>query len=194
MSASLQDIKTYLSEVQAAVAQLPPETINETVELLLDCAARGSKVFICGNGGSASTASHFACDLSKNTQVPGAKPFKVIALTDNAELITAWANDTDYSNVFVAQLHPLLEADDVVVGISCSGNSPNVVNALALARERAAKTIGFTGDVGGKLPSLSDICIKTATPNIAQQEDLHLILEHCICTVITQELTRQYVS
>lgn len=189
---SLQHIKTYLSELQATVAQLPANKIDEVVTMLLDCAARGSKVFICGNGGSASTASHFACDLGKNTQVPGAAPFKVIPLTDNMEMITAWANDTDYSNVFAAQLNPLVEMNDVVIGISCSGNSPNVVNALKLARERGAKTIGFTGDVGGQLPNLVDICIKVASPRIEQQEDVHLIVEHCVCATITDQLKRKF--
>jgi D-sedoheptulose 7-phosphate isomerase len=145
-----------------------------------------------GNGGSASTASHFACDLAKNTLVPGAQPFKVIALTDNVELLTAWANDSDYGNVFAAQLGPLVQKDDVVIGISCSGNSPNVLNAMKLARKCGAITIAFTGDTGGYIQDIVDECIKVPSTHIAQQEDVHLMLEHCICSSILDVLTRKH--
>lgn len=187
-------VETYLSQLQETVANLSSELIDQVIAILLECAYSGHKVFICGNGGSASTASHFACDLSKNTAVPGAPPFKVIALTDNMALMTAWANDTAYDNVFAAQLNPLVESGDVVIGISCSGNSGNVLNAMALARQSGAITIGFTGDQGGQLKEVVDLCILTPSPRIEQQEDVHLILEHCICAAIRDELTRQYSS
>lgn len=186
-------VEKYMQELQATVAKVPDEAVEQVIQLLLDSAVHGKKVFIFGNGGSASTASHFACDLSKNTLVPGAPRFKVIALTDNLALITAWSNDTAYDNVFAAQLEPLVEADDVVIGISCSGNSPNVLNAMKVARRAKAKTIAFTGDIGGKLQDLVDVCIKAASPRIEQQEDIHLILEHCICSTIRDELmTKNY--
>ena len=187
-------VETYLSQLQETVANLSSELIDQVIAILLECAYSGHKVFICGNGGSASTASHFACDLSKNTAVPDAPPFKVIALTDNMALMTAWANDTAYDNVFAAQLSPLVESGDVVIGISCSGNSGNVLNAMALARQSGAITIGFTGDQGGQLKEMVDLCILTPSPRIEQQEDVHLILEHCICAAIRDELTRQYSS
>jgi D-sedoheptulose 7-phosphate isomerase len=188
MSSSLESIQTYLVQLQETVACLPVEKIDHVVDLLLQTARQGHKVIICGNGGSASTASHFACDLAKNTMVPGAPRLRVIALTDNMALMTAWANDTAYDNVFAAQLDPLVEAGDVVIGISCSGNSANVINAMTVARQHGATTVAFSGDHGGRLKSIVDICILVPSPHIEQQEDIHLALEHCICVAIRQKL------
>lgn len=192
MTTGHSPVQTYLAEVQEMVARLPHDTIEQIIAALIECAHSGHKVFLCGNGGSASTASHFACDLAKNTQVPGAPPLKVIALTDNMALMTAWANDTSYDNVFAAQLQPLLEADDILIGISCSGSSRNVLNALALARQRGALTIGFTGDRGGQLKEMVDLCIRVPSPRIEQQEDAHLMLEHCICAAVRHRLEQAY--
>jgi D-sedoheptulose 7-phosphate isomerase len=185
---SAQFISTYLTELQAVVAKLPGHLIEQVIAILLDSARQGRRVFIFGNGGSAATASHFACDLAKNTQVPGGPRLRAIALTDNMPLMTAWANDTAYDNVFAAQLEPLLQPGDVVIGISCSGNSPNVLKAMTLACQQRAITIGFTGDQGGQLKELVDVCLAVPSPRIEQQEDAHLILEHCICAAIRAEL------
>ncbi len=193
MKPSVQYIESYLAELQKTVANLPADLIDQIVDTLLACAERGNRVFMFGNGGSASTASHFACDLSKNTIVPGAPRFKVFALTDNVELLTAWANDTSYANVFAGQLEALVDPGDVAIGISCSGNSPNVLNGVEMARSRGATIIGMTGDKGGRLPSMSDLCIKTTSPFIEQQENIHLALEHCICMTIRTEYQKKYV-
>ncbi len=186
------DTKTYLIRLQETIASLSTELIDQVVVTLLECAHAGQRVFIFGNGGSAATASHFACDLSKNTVILGAPPFRAIALTDNIALMTAWANDTAYDNVFAAQLSPLVQPGDVVIAISCSGNSANVLKAMIVARQQGATTIGFTGDQGGQLKDLVDICIPVPSPYIEHQEDVHLILEHCICAAIRDELSRQY--
>jgi D-sedoheptulose 7-phosphate isomerase len=186
------NIEIYLAQLQETVAQLPTETINRVINILMESAWNGRKVFICGNGGSASTASHFACDLAKNTIIPGAPRFRVIALTDNIPMMTAWANDTAYENIFAEQLIALIEPGDVVVGISCSGNSGNVLKAIEVARQYGATTIGFTGDHGGRLKDMVDVCLMTASPRIEQQEDIHLIVEHCICAAIRDELTQKY--
>lgn len=188
MSSTTDYIETYLMELSTIVANLPVDLVDQVVATLLDCARRGKKVFIFGNGGSASTASHFACDLAKNTQIADAPRFRVVALTDNMALMTAWANDTAYENVFAAQLEPLIEAGDVAVGISCSGNSANVLKAMAVAHHYGAITIGLTGDQGGRLKDMVDLCICIPSPRIEQQEDAHLILEHCICATIRNEL------
>ncbi len=185
---SIEHVANYLSQVQATVASLAAEPVDAVVKILLEAAHTNHKVFIFGNGGSASTASHMACDLSKNTMVAGAPRFKVIALTDNLPLITAWSNDTAYEHVFAEQLRPLVDAGDVVIGISCSGNSANVINAMKLARQANAKTIAFTGDKGGRLQDTVDLCIKAPSPKIEVQEDIHLMLEHCICHTIREEL------
>ena len=194
MSATRTFIEQYLDGLKQTIANLPADTIEQVISSLLDSASRGSKVIICGNGGSASTASHFACDLAKNTQVPAAPRFRVIALTDNMALMTAWANDTDYDNVFAAQLAPLVEADDVVIGISCSGNSANVLKAMQVARDQGAITIGFTGDQGGRLPQSVDLCIRVPSPYIEQQEDVHLVLEHVICSAVRDRLSQEYTA
>lgn len=194
MKSTTYHIQAYFIQLQEMIAKLPTDLIDQVVALLLESARQGKKVFIFGNGGSASTASHFACDLAKNTQVPGAPQFRVIALTDNMALMTAWANDTSFDNVFAAQLSPLVEAGDVVIGISCSGNSANVLRAMEVARQRGAITIGFTGDNGGRLKHLVDLCVQTPSPRIEQQEDAHLILEHCICAVLRTELTNTIAS
>ena len=141
MKSTVNHIETYLAQLQDVVANLPADLIDRVVAILLDSARQGNKVFIFGNGGSASTASHFACDLAKNTQVPGAPHFRVIGLTDNMALMTAWANDTAFDNIFAAQLSPLVERGDVVIGISCSGNSANVLKAMEVARQHGAVTL-----------------------------------------------------
>lgn len=193
MKSSVKHITDYLAQLQEIMADLPTELIDRVIAILLDSARRGSHVFILGNGGSASTASHFACDLAKNTLVPGAPRFRVIALTDNVPLMTAWANDTAYDNIFAAQLSSLVEPEDVVIGISCSGNSANVLNAMAVARHHGATTIGFTGDDGGCLKEMVDVCVQVPSSRIEQQEDAHLILEHCICSAIREELKQSRV-
>ncbi|MCK6628698.1 MAG: SIS domain-containing protein [Anaerolineae bacterium] len=191
MQSTIHHIQTYFNQLQEMVANFPADLIEQVIDLLLQSARQGKKVFIFGNGGSASTASHFACDLAKNTQVPGAPQFRVIGLADNMALMTAWANDTSYNNVFAAQLGPLVEAGDVVIGISCSGNSGNVLRAMELARQRGATTIGFTGDDGGHLKTIVDVCLLVPSPRIEQQEDAHLILEHCICAALRAKLLHQ---
>ena len=194
MKSSIQQVETYLGQLQDMVASLPAELIDQMINVLLENVRSGGKVFICGNGGSASTASHFACDLAKNTVVPGAPHFRVIALTDNMALMTAWANDTAYGNVFAAQLDPLVQTGDVVIGISCSGNSVNVLKAMEVAHQHGATTIAFTGDHGGRLKDMVDLCIRVPSPRIEQQEDAHLILEHCICAAVRERLVEEYAA
>ncbi len=194
MNSSIQYLRQYLTELQATVAALPAEQVDKVVNILLLNVKTGGRVFLCGNGGSASTASHFACDLAKNTVVSGAPHFKVIALTDNMALVTAWSNDTAYDHVFSAQLDPLVQAGDVVIGISCSGTSQNVINAMEIANQHGATTIAFTGDTGGKLKDMVDVCIKAPSPRIEQQEDIHLILEHSICAAVRDRLKQEYIE
>jgi D-sedoheptulose 7-phosphate isomerase len=191
MISSLEQASLYFAELQEAVARLPVKKIDTVISILLESARVGKKVFICGNGGSASTASHFACDLAKNTIIADAPWLRVVGLTDNIPLMTAWANDTGYDNVFAAQLVPLVEAGDVVIGISCSGNSPNVLNAIAAARQRGATTIAFTGDRGGQLIELADLSIQVSNPRIEIQEDVHLALGHCITRAVRTALQGQ---
>ena len=181
-------IHKYLVDLQATLDQLPEEDIETVVDCLYNARLANRQVFIMGNGGSASTASHFACDLSKNTRLDGSPHFRVIGLNDNMALFSAFANDEGYDNVFSGQLANLLRPDDIVIGISTSGNSPNVLNGITTATRMGAKTVGFTGFDGGKLIDMIDLNIHVASDCIEQVEDIHLVLEHLICTVLRDRL------
>jgi D-sedoheptulose 7-phosphate isomerase len=146
-----------------------------------------------GNGGSASTASHFACDLGKNTVIAGQPRFRVLALTDNMAMFSAYANDNGYESVFAEQLANLVNPQDVVIAISASGNSPNVLKAIKLATQTGATTIGLTGFNGGHLGKLVDIEIRVPSSLIEQVEDVHLMLEHLIVTAIRERM-REHIQ
>ena len=168
---------------------LDGDHVARVIELLLEAYHRRARVFVLGNGGSASTASHFACDLGKNVLGPGRPRFKVVALTDNVPLLTAWANDTAYDRVFAEQLENLVEPDDVVVAISGSGNSPNVLRAIELARDRGAITVGLTGFRGGRLKPLCDVSVVVPSERMDQIEDAHMALQHLVCHVLRELLS-----
>ena len=177
-------IHDYTTRLQDVLDRLPADDILRSIDEIIEAGERGGTVFILGNGGSAATASHFACDLAKGTQRPGLRPFRVMALTDNVPLITAWGNDTAYDRIFAEQLRPLVQSGDLVVGISGSGNSPNVLEAMRVAREAGARTIGWTGFRGGKIKDLVDVCVIVPSDSMEQIEDVHLILEHAVCTTL----------
>jgi len=179
-----ETIKKYISEVSATLERLPIENIAQVVELLEEARLKAKRVFIFGNGGSAATASHFAADLSKGTISHGKPRIKALALTDNIPLLSAWANDTAYENVFAEQLENLVEAGDIVIGISGSGNSINVLKGIKTAKLKGATTIGFIGFAGGKLRELVDTSIIVPSNVMEQIEDVHLLLEHVITTCL----------
>jgi D-sedoheptulose 7-phosphate isomerase len=175
------DIRTYFSTVQSLIDQVPFDAVDHVVGVLMTVNRAGRTVFICGNGGSAATASHFGCDLAKRPIVAGQPRFRVISLTDNNALMTALSNDIGYEAVFAEQLLPLVQKDDVLIGISGSGNSKNVLNAVSVAKAAGATTIGFSGYDGGKLAGMVDISVHIPSFNMAMVEDIHLMLEHAIC-------------
>jgi D-sedoheptulose 7-phosphate isomerase len=177
-------IKKYLSEVSATLEKLPVEGIAQVVELLGQARLNRKRVYIFGNGGSAATASHFASDLSKGAISQGKPRIKAFALTDNVPLLSAWANDTAYENIFAEQLENFIEGGDIAIGISGSGNSQNVLNGVKVAKAKGATTIGFIGFDGGKLKELVDIAIVVPNHNMEQVEDIHLLLEHVITTCL----------
>lgn len=175
------DIREYFNTVQTLLNNVPFEAVDAVVNILMQANRDGRTIFICGNGGSASTATHFACDLSKRTLVPGQPRFRVIALTDNNALITALSNDISYDVAFSEQILSLARPGDVVVAISGSGNSKNVLNAVQAARDIGAYTIGFCGYDGGKLKNTVDLPVHIASHAMAMVEDVHLMLQHAIC-------------
>jgi D-sedoheptulose 7-phosphate isomerase len=175
------NIRHYFSTVQALLDEIPFEAVDQVVEVLMEANRAGQTVFIFGNGGSASTATHFGCDLAKRPIVAGQPRFRVVALTDNNALMTAISNDISYDAVFSEQLIPLVRTGDVAIGISGSGNSKNVLNAIQVAREAGAKTVGFCGYDGGKLKRMVDLPVHVPSNTMAMVEDMHLMLEHAIC-------------
>lgn len=181
-------IHNYLVDLQTTLEQLPEPDIEAVIQTLYNARLANRQVFIMGNGGSASTASHFACDLSKNTRLAGSPHFRVIGLNDNMALFSAFANDEGYDNVFAGQLANLLRPDDIVIGISTSGNSPNVLNGVKMATRMGAKTVGMTGFDGGELIDMVDLNVHVPSDCIEQVEDIHLVLEHLICTVLRDRL------
>jgi len=176
----MDGVDSYLSEMARVMDRMPRDSIRNVVNVLVGAWERGSRVFILGNGGSAATASHMSSDLNKMTIVTGQPRFKAVALTDNVPLMTAWGNDTAFENIFSEQLLNLVSPEDVVLGISTSGNSPNILKALQAGHEHGAITVGFTGRDGGRLKDLVDHCIFIPSDNIGQQEDAHVILNHVI--------------
>ena len=181
-------IQNYISILQRTMEQLPLQLITDVIDVLQHARMQGNQVLIMGNGGSASTASHFVCDLAKNTRHEGLPHFRAIGLTDNMALFSAYANDEGYENVFSQQLANLIKPGDVVIGISASGNSKNVINAIEEAQKYNVTTIGFTGFDGGRLGEIVNINIHVQSNIIEHVEDIHLMLEHIIIKVIKEEV------
>lgn len=185
----MEPIQNYISTLQRTMDKLHQPLIADVIHILQRARMQGNQIFIMGNGGSASTASHFVCDLAKNTRYDGLPHFRVIGLADNMEIFSAYANDEGYENVFSQQLINLVRPDDVVIGISTSGNSKNVINAVEEAQKYSAITIGFTGFNGGRLGQLVDTHIHVDSVVIEHVEDIHLMLEHMIVRTIKDDPT-----
>ena len=179
-----QNIHDYISTLQATIERLPQPLIAHVVDVLEEARLQGRQVFIMGNGGSASTATHFVCDLAKNTRQEGLPHYRAIGLTDNMAIFSAYANDEGYETVFANQLANLIHPGDIVIGISASGNSKNVLNAVVEAHKHRAMVIGFSGFDGGKLAGMVDINIHVDSHVIEHVEDIHLMLEHMIVRAI----------
>jgi D-sedoheptulose 7-phosphate isomerase len=186
--------KKYLQELQKTLDVMENDLekkMDVFASLLLNARSKKKTIFIMGNGGSASTASHFASDLSKGTIVHGFPRFKVVALTDNIPTMLAWANDESYADVFVEQLKNLMEPGDVVIGISGSGNSMNVIKAIEYANANGGITIGISGYDGGKLLKCAQENIHTPSNYMQRVEDIHLIIEHLLTSLIREEQQNQ---
>jgi D-sedoheptulose 7-phosphate isomerase len=181
-------VNEYISNIIETIKQLPVELIEEVINTLHEARLSEKQVFIMGNGGSASTATHFVCDLAKNTRKEGWPHYKAIGLTDNMAIFSAYANDEGYDNVFAQQLANLISPGDIVIGISASGNSPNVLKAMEVAEQYEATRIGFTGFNGGKLGKMVDLHIHIPNNNYGQVEDIHLMLEHMTINALQERI------
>src|SRR5437667_12804759 len=180
------ELEGHINEVRSVLGKIPIGAIERVVEIILDAYANSGHVYVVGNGGSATNATHFACDLSKATIVDGRARLRVTSLTDNIALLTAWANDTSYDRVFSEQLTNLLDPGDVVIAISASGNSPNVVSAVLAARLMRASTIALVRFAGGRLLEAVDAAVHVPSNDYGVVEDCHSVLEHAI-TVATRK-------
>jgi len=181
-------VEDYFAEVKNTIDKLDAEPIETAVHALHNARLNEKQIFVMGNGGSASTATHFVCDLNKNTRTDGLPHFRLIGLADNMAIFAAYANDEGYENVFVKQLANFLRPGDVVVGISASGNSENVLRAVRFANETGENTtIGLTGFSSGKLGPMANIHMHVPSDNIEQVEDIHLMLTHLMTTALKRK-------
>jgi len=187
--------RQYFEELQRVVTGLSHEGIDQIADALFKAYESGRIVYTFGNGGSAALASHFACDLGKGTAYcNGGKRFRVLALTDNIPTLTAWANDSSYEDVFSEQLRNFVHQQDVAFAISGSGKSKNVLNALEVAREAGATTVGISGFEGGQMKSLCDICVVVPSNNMQIIEDMHLAMAHSIFRFVHTRISRRTLA
>lgn len=188
----MERIQSYISHLQGVLERLTLADVRHSIDAIMEAYRAEKQIFVIGNGGSASTASHLACDLGKGTSVPGKPRFRVISLTDNVATMSAWSNDVSYEDVFVEQLKNLVNPGDVVIGISASGNSENVIRALQHARDIGCKTIGWSGFGGGRLAAICDVNVVVDSDRYGPVEDVHLILNHVLHAWIQEEFASNY--
>lgn len=183
----MERIEKYISHLQDALTRLNLKDVKLSIDTIMQAYHSDNQIFVIGNGGSASTASHLACDLGKGTAIESKRRFRVISLTDNIATMTAWSNDVSYEDVFVEQLKNLVKPEDVVIGISASGNSENVIRAMQHAAEAGCKTIGWTGFGGGRLAEICEINVIVDSHKYGPVEDIHLVLNHILHSWIQEE-------
>jgi D-sedoheptulose 7-phosphate isomerase len=183
-----RSIRAYFRDLTGLVSQLPYNSISSIASIFLDAFAEQRTVYVFGNGGSAASASHLMCDINKGASPGDGKRPRVMALTDNASLITAWANDFGYERIFSEQLKTFIKPRDVAFAISTSGDSPNVLLALEVARESGAMTVGLGGCQGGQMKSLCDVCAIVPSDNVQLVEDLHHAMIHSIFVAVRENL------
>ena len=179
MTASFPEL--YKADVLKAIDTIELEKVGQAIDILKRARDEDRRIFVCGNGGSASTASHFVCDMVKGASFQRDKRFRIMALTDSLPTITAYANDVCYDCVFVEQLKNFAEPGDVVVAISGSGNSPNVLQAMEYANSIGCRTIALSGRNGGKLGPMAQLNLQASNPHMGRIEDVHMIVMHMIC-------------
>jgi D-sedoheptulose 7-phosphate isomerase len=173
-------LEKYKASVLQVIEGLDLEKIDQVIGVLAEARENGKRIFVCGNGGSASTASHFACDMVKGASFNRTKRFRIMALTDSLPTLTAYSNDVSYECVFVEQLKNFAEAGDVVMAISGSGNSPNVLRALEYGNSIGCVTVALSGRDGGRMAILANLHVCAAHPHMGRIEDAHMIAAHMI--------------
>ena len=191
---SEEKIQNYLDQQDKSISVLKnsSKTLIEIYNIIKNARDKNMQIFVMGNGGSASTASHFVSDLLKTSITNEANRFKAMSLSDNIPVLLAWSNDVSYDKVFSNQLENFLQEDDVVIGISGSGNSKNVLDAIEFANQKHAITIGLSGKGGGKLSELAKINLTVQSDDMLTIETMHLLICHLITTLIRSDGTPKF--
>lgn len=192
-----QQIEQYLREIKEISDNISREDIDEAIELLFDAWKNDNQVFLCGNGGSAGTATHFMCDLFKVTIVEGKKRFRAICLNDNIPLMTALINDNGFDNLFIEQLKNLFRKGDVLICLSVHGGSgkdkaglwsQNLMKAIDYVKKHGGKTIGFSGFDGGAMKESADVCVVVPFNSTPHVEAFHVVLQHLIAFRLKEKI------
>ena len=189
-----ENIKSQILEsakIKKEMVKIGVESIEKAAELLIESIKAGGKILWCGNGGSAADAQHLATELMGGMSDHDRMPIPSIALTTDSSFITAWSNDTDFDSIFSRQVQGLGEEGDVLVGISTSGNSENVINALKQAKYKNLKTIAFAGKTGGSLDGIADITIKVPSDNTQRIQESHIMIGQILCSLIELSILKQ---
>lgn len=184
-----KDITAYFYRLKETIDKISVDDLNTLMNVLEQARLDGRQVFVMGNGGSAATASHFVCDFNKGISLGKEKRYKMICLNDNVPTLMAYANDIAYDEVFVGPLRNFLLPGDVVIGISGSGNSGNVVKAMEWASAHGAITVGLTGYSGGKVMQLAQYNVHIPIDDMQVTEDLHMVLDHCMMKILCDAQT-----
>jgi D-sedoheptulose 7-phosphate isomerase len=172
--------EAYLAGLRSTLETIDLGKVGQAIEWFREARAQGRSIFVCGNGGRAAAASHFVTDMVKGASCGRASRFRIMALTDSVSTITAYANDVGYESVFVEQLKNFAEAGDLVMAISGSGNSPNVLRAVEYANSIGCRTLALTGRDGGKLAPLAQLNLQVSEPHMGRIEEAHLTICHII--------------
>ena len=181
-------LRDYLYSLRALLSEVEPAEVERVVDILWECYQSGRRLVLCGNGGSAATASHLVCDFQKNVYLESGRAWEVVALTDSPSLLTAWSNDTEYANVFAGQARTWLREGDVLIAISGSGNSANVLAAVDVANAVGAISIGWSGFGGGKLATLAQVNVVASSKNMQMVEDIHMVLGHMVYSALRDRI------
>ncbi len=184
-------VSDYVGGVQALLSDLPEGDVENVIELLWDNYVHARRVVFCGNGGSAATASHLPADFQKNMFLDGGRPWECLSVVDSIPLLTAWGNDSHYGDVFAQQARTWLRPGDILLAISGSGNSPNILAAVEAAHECGAISIGWSGYGGGKLAQLAQHNIVLHSRNMQMVEDVHMVLGHLVYSALRDRLLAQ---
>jgi len=186
-SSTAAELSCYLQDLVSLFHQVDVSQVARIVESLFEAWSSGRNVLLAGNGGSSSSVSHIVADLQKNVFMETGVPLKTLCLTDSTPLLTAWANDTDWENVFAAQVQCWGQPGDLLIAVSGSGNSGNIIKAVVTAKELGMHTIGLAGFEGGRLANVADECLIVRSDSMQRIEDVHMSLLHAaFCSLLTR--------